>query len=177
MTFQQKLMIMAACAAAVATALLAATSSKPTHVTSRFGALIALWLLVVSGALVAVGIVSQTLLRHVIQIAPLLLAAAVAVRKPRWAACAAAPLFAFWLVVMAAIWLFLLGLARIVSGTFAPAEVALTIAIGVSCVLGLWIAHRRRTDVAVSARLGVIAVFAILQFAAMWVSTLPFVAR
>ena len=98
-------------------------------------------------------------------------------RRPAWGVSAAAPLFAFWLFIMGAIWLFLLGVARIVSGTFAPTEIALTIIIGVASLLGLRTAHRRGTTLTLQARLGTVTAFAVLQFAAVWLSVQPFVSR
>jgi hypothetical protein len=124
-----------------------------------------------------VGIVSHTLLRHVIQIAPLLLALALSLRRSAWSVSAAALLFAFWFLIMGAIWLFLLGVARIVSGTFTPAEITLTVIIGAASLLGLGAAYRRGTTVPIVARLGTVTAFGVLQFAAMWLSAQPFVAR
>jgi hypothetical protein len=130
---------------------------------------------VVAGALVAVGIVSDTLLRHVIQIAPLIVALGLLARHSAWGVSAAAPLFAFWLLIMGAIWLFLLGVARIFTGTFTVAEIALTVTIGVACLCGLGTASRRGPVIPFGARLGTIAAFAILQSAAMWLSVQPFI--
>ena len=131
---------------------------------------------VVSGALIAVGIVSQTLLRHVVQIVPLVAALGLLARRSAWGVSAATPLFTFWFLIMGAIWLFLLGVARIVSGTFTAAEVILTVIIGAASLLGLGAAYRRGTTLKVLPRLGLLAAFAVLQFAAMWRSTQPFVA-
>jgi hypothetical protein len=179
MSFQQKLMIITALGAILALAVLtrkaASTPSRP-RVASAFGGVVALWLAVIAGALIVVGIVSHTLLRHVIQIAPLVMALGLLAWRPAWGVSAAAPLFAFWFFIMGAIWLFLLGVARIVSGTFTPAEVTLTIIIGAASLLGLRTAYRRGTTLAVLARVGTIATFAVLQFAAMWLSAQPFVA-
>ena len=180
MTFQQRLMIITAFAALLAVAVLIrkpVSTPLPARVTSGFGGPVATWLAVVAGALILVGIVSHTLLRHFIQIAPLVAALGLLVRRSAWGVSAATPLLAFWFLIMGAIWLFLLGVARIVSGTFTPAEVTLTVIIGVASVLGLSAAYRRGTTLAIWARLGTIAAFAILQFAAMWLSVQPFVAR
>src|SRR5262245_49919634 len=86
--------------------------------------------------LLAVGVVSGTPLRHALQVLPVLVVGVAARRRASWASFAALPLFVFWLLIMVAIWLWLLGLARVVSGRFTPAEVGLTILIGLSCVLG-----------------------------------------
>ena len=180
MTFQQRLMIIAALAAVLAVAVLTrkpVSMPSPAPVIPGFDGLVATWLAVVVGALIVVGIVSQTLLRHFIQIAPLVVALGLLARRSPWGVSAAAPLFAFWFLIMAAIWLLLLGVARIVTGTFTPAEVMLTVIIGVASLLGLSTAYRRGTTLALRARLGTIAAFAVLQFAAMWLSVQPFVAR
>jgi hypothetical protein len=180
MTFQQKLMIITALAVAIAAAVLTrrpiATSSSAL-VMSHSGRRVVMWLAVLAVALICVGIVSRTVLRHVIQIAPVLAALGLLVRRPVWGVTAAAPLFAFWLLIMGAIWLFLLGVARIVTGTFTPAEVTLTIIIGLASVLGLDSLYRIGTTIRIVARLGMITAFGILQFAAMWLSLQPFVAR
>lgn len=180
MTFQQKLMIVTVLAMVIAVAALTRTpvaTPSPVRATSRLGGAVAAWLAVVAGALIVVGIVSHTLLRHFIQIAPLIGALILLLRRPAFGVSAAVPLFAFWFLTMGAIWLFLLGVARIFTGTFTPAEVTLKIVIGVTSVLGLAAAHRRGTTAPVAARLGTIVGFALLQFAAMWVSVQPFVAR
>ena len=180
MTFQQRLMLITALAAVLAVAVLTrkeVSTPLTAHVRSGSGGLVATWLAVVAGALIVVGIVSHTLLRHVIQIAPLVVALGLLARRSAWGVSAAAPLFAFWFLIMGAIWLFLLGVARIVSGTFTPAEVTLTVVIGMASLLGLGTAYRRGTTLPIRARLGTIAAFAILQFAAMWLSVQPFVAR
>jgi len=49
----------------------------------------------------------------------------------------ALPCLIFWLSIMIAIWLFLFGWARIVSGHFLPTEIAMTILIGVASVVGI----------------------------------------
>src|SRR5882672_11137737 len=93
-------------------------------------------------ALVVVGFVSGTPLRHLIQILPALIAFGfVALREP-WAAFGALPIFCFWLMIMSVIWLYLLGIANVVSGTFSPVEIVLTIAIGASSVWGILAALR-----------------------------------
>ena len=179
MTFQQRLMLITALAAVLAVAVVTrkrVSAPSTAQVTSVFG-LVATWLAVVAGALIVVGIVSQTLLPHFIQIAPLVVALGLLARRSAWGVSAAAPLFAFWFLIMGAIWLFLLGVARIVSGTFTPAEVTLTVVIGVASLLGLGTAYRHGTTIPIWARLCTIVAFAILQFAAMWLSVQPFVAR
>jgi hypothetical protein len=171
-TFQQRLIILAALAAVIA---MAALSRKPTSparagATRPFGDLLVTWLAVVACALLFVGIVSHTLFRHIVQSAPLVVGMIVLTRRSAWGVSASAALFAFWFVVMGAIWLFLLGLARFLTGTFTPAEITLTVIIGAASLLGLGTVYRRGTDIALVPRLGAAAVFLALQVAAMWLS-------
>jgi hypothetical protein len=179
MAFQYRLMILTALAAAIGLLVISRrpTVTSPDRVTHRSGGAVAAWLAVVAAALLVVGMVSHTLLRHVVQIVPLIAALGLLLRRPSVGVSAAVPLFAFWLLIMGAIWLFLLGVARIVSGTFTPAEVTLTIIIGLASVLGLAAAWRRGAAGPAAARLIMVLAFALFQFAAMWMSVQPFVAR
>ncbi len=178
MTFEQRLMIMAALAGVLAAALVRRKpgSAESRNRVPRGDGLVAASLAVVSVALLAVGVVSHTLLRHIIQIAPVIVALGLVAGRSAWGISAAAPILSFWLIIMGAIWLFLLGLARIVGGTFTPVEVTLTLAIGAASVLGLVSASRRGDTLALLPRLGTIGAFAVLQFGALWVSMQPFAA-
>src|SRR4051812_19836249 len=73
-------------------------------------------------ALLGVGLESGTPLRHVVQIAPALVALALAGRRWSLARAAALPILTFWLALMGAIWLFLLDVVRLISGRFTVAE-------------------------------------------------------
>ena len=89
-----------------------------------------LLLLGTAASLLLVGIVSDTLMSHLIQVAPLSLAPIIAWRwKPAVGAWAVVSLHSFWMVVMVLIWLFLLGISEIVDGRFTAVEVVLTVAI------------------------------------------------
>ncbi|HSF25488.1 MAG TPA: hypothetical protein VLE20_14780 [Blastocatellia bacterium] len=94
-------------------------------------------LLTVLVALLLVGLVSGTLISHALQVLPILLASVVVVLRPDWSKFAVIPILAFWLFIMLLIWLYLLGIARVVTGHFTPAEVSLTVVIGLACVVGL----------------------------------------
>src|SRR5215510_5365747 len=87
-------------------------------------------------ALLAVGVVSGTFIRHVVQILPMLLAVLVLHRRPAVGAYAALPIFVFWILIVFLIWLFLLGLTRIVSGHFTLIEILLTIVMAACCAAG-----------------------------------------
>src|SRR5262245_59267230 len=94
-------------------------------------------MLAVVAALLAVGVVSHTPIRHAIQVAPGVLLLAAGLHRRAWVSSAAMAVFAFWLLIMSLIWLYLLGIARIVTGTFTPVEAGLTLVIGTASLVGL----------------------------------------
>ena len=124
-------------------------------------------------SLLLVGLVSHTPIRHLIQVSPAGIALATIRFRAPWAAYAALPVFLFWLLIMVAIWLFLLGLANLVTGTFSPAEIALTVVIGASCAWGTVASLRTPVSTGWIPRSSAAAAFAAMQVAAMWFSLRP----
>src|SRR5262249_40475526 len=98
-------------------------------------------------------------------------------RQQRIAKWMAMPCLIFWLAIMVLIWLFLLGWARIVSGTFSPVEIAMTMTIGAACVAGLITTMTWRTEVGLAAAILTFVLVAALQLLAFRVSLIPFIAR
>ncbi len=128
-------------------------------------------------ALLVVGAASHGLIRHIVQTSPLWIAIVLSIRRSGWSKWAALPCFVFWLLLMIAIWLFLLGWARIVSGAFSPIEIAMTIIVGLASLLGIVRALSMRS--AVRAWPAVAAVFLVtaLQLIALRLSLLPAIAH
>ena len=127
-------------------------------------------------ALLAVGIVSGTLVRHVIQIVPAAMVLGFVVRRTPGATFGAYPVLAIWLFIMVAIWLYLAGLARIVTGHYSPTEIVLTLVIGASCLAGMSQVFRAQPAVSLAARAAWTVAFAALQVGAIWLSLRPAVA-
>jgi len=150
--------------------------SPPRGVSGRYG-LVAVALAALAVALLLVGVVSNTFVRHVVQIVPLIAALATWSWRREWAVIAAAPLFVFWLLVMVSIWLFLLGIARIFTGTFTSAEIALTVVIALSAAAGLFGTFRQQHPSSLGPKAAVVLGFTMLQLGAMVISFLPAVAR
>jgi hypothetical protein len=123
-------------------------------------------------SLIAIGFVSNTPLRHAVQVIPIIAALALALRRSPGAPDAALPIYLFWLPIMVAIWLFLLGVSSILKGHFTPAEIALTIVIAAGCVWGIADSVRKSAS-HWTARSAVFILFLALQLAAMWLSTRP----
>lgn len=128
------------------------------------------WLLGLIVALMLVGFVSHTPIRHLIQVTPCLLSLALLWRGYKWAPISAMPLFAAWFVLMTLIWLFLLGIAKVLTGHFTPAEIALTIVIGLCCLGGFSTALRDYKGRSIVTPLLVFTVFLGLQAGAIWLS-------
>jgi len=133
----------------------------------RARTLLAVSLAVLIAALLCVGVVSHTILRHIIQAVPALIALVLVARRSPLATAASAPVCTFWLGVMLNIWLFILGIARIFSGTFSTVEIVLTIVIAAASAAGILAIVRSGTRLSVAARLSTAAAFGIAQFAAM----------
>jgi hypothetical protein len=123
--------------------------------------------------LLLVGVVSGTIVRHVVQVAPAALALALVARHASSGRAAALPILIFWMVVMLTIWRYLLGMTRIIGGHFTTTEILLTVAIALACAIGLAGGARPTANLAPSRRALAAFAFGLLQFAAMWVSALP----
>jgi hypothetical protein len=131
---------------------------------------VATWLTAVCVALLLVGLVSNTVLRHVIQIVPVVVVMALSAGHSRFTSAAATSLFTFWIFAMGGIWLFLLGIAPVFPGRYSPAESVLTVVIGLASIAGLVAVFRYGTELRLSTRLGTAFLFAILQPVALLLS-------
>jgi hypothetical protein len=130
-------------------------------------------------ALYVVGAVSVPpgSLRHEVQTLPLWFPIVLGFRQREITKWMALPLLVFWLAIVTSIWLFLLGWARIVAGHFFPTEIAMTIVIGVACLIGLTVGSRWRTSTRPLAAASVIGLFALLQWTAFRISLIPYIGR
>lgn len=124
-------------------------------------------------SLLLVGIVSHTPIRHAIQVAPASVVLALAVARSPRARFAAIAVFVFWLSMMILIWLYLLGVSRVVTGTFTGIEIALTLAIGLASASGLVAAVRARDGSRWSTRLAAFLAALALQVGAALLSVQP----
>jgi len=106
------------------------------HANSR-DRMIAVCCVAVIAALYVVGFVSRTELRHVVQTLPLWVGAILGYLGARMARWVALPLFLIWLILMSLIWLYLLGWAHVIHGNFSPIEIAMTLTVGMSSLVGI----------------------------------------
>src|SRR5580698_3924176 len=128
-------------------------------------------------ALLVVGAVSHIVVRHVVQTSVLWIAIGLGVRNSKLTKWAALPCFVFWLVLMAAVWSFLLGWTTFLSGTFSPTEIAMTIIVGAASLVGMIRAVSMKSGVRAVRVTATVLVVLILQVAAFRLSMLPQIAR
>jgi hypothetical protein len=128
-------------------------------------------------SLLLVGVVSSTLVRHVIQLAPAYVLLYGTFTHRPWVRAGAVPVFLFWLLIVIAIWCFLLGIARIVTGTYTTAERVLTGTIALSSLCGLAAVARSHSSASWASRVSGFVLLTALQWGAFWLSLQPAFAR
>lgn len=116
-------------------------------------------------------------IRHFVHSLPMWAGVILGLRKSDLAKWVAFPFFVFWLFLMTCIWLFLLGWAHIVSGTFSAAEITLTVIIGIISVSGIVACIRIGTATRALAALGGLFLGTVAQVAAIALSLIPAIAR
>ena len=128
-------------------------------------------------AILAVGPASHEVVRHVIQAAPLMLFCVVATRRPAVLRWLLGPVMLFWLMIAVLIWLFLLHIARVVTGTFNPMEIAMTLVMAAASAAGFAYFPRVRRRLPLLRGLALVALSLALQVGAFALSTQPWVAH
>ena len=108
-------------------------------------------------------------MRHVVQVVPVLLVLGLMLRRPVTGAYAGAPIFIFWALIMALIWLYLLGLS-VVEGSYSAIEIVLTVVIASCCVWGIASSLRVGRPHSLFHLAGTFTLFLALQVAFMAVS-------
>lgn len=126
-------------------------------------------------ALYVVGAESHGSLRHEVQTLALWIPIVAGFNRREFARWCALPCFLFWFLTMVLIWLFLLGIAHVVTGNFSSIEIAMTIVIGLASATGavLCLLRTRWSWLGV----GLIVLFAVLQVVLMRISFLPAIAH
>ena len=128
-------------------------------------------------ALLVVGAVSHGVLRHTVQTSPLWITIVLAIRRSASTKWAALPCFVFWLLMMTAIWLYLLGWAQFLSGTFSPTEIAMTLVVGLASIAGIVKAVGMSSGVRAWSALVTALLVAVFQVAVFRLSFLPQIAH
>ena len=120
--------------------------------------------------LLAVGVESDTFLRHIFQVTPIVLVIAIGICKSRWFRSGALGLFACWAFFMLLIWLYLVGVQTFFTGNFTVFEIVLTVVMGGLCIIGVVVNSRPDPTVGWLKHLSVSITFALVQLVVMWLS-------
>jgi hypothetical protein len=132
---------------------------------------------IVAALVLGVGLATNLVLRHIVQTAPLWIGVILGFRHSRAASWAALPLFLVWLFLMALIWLYLLGIPSLLSGHFAPVEIAMTIIVGAAASVGIAGFIRFKSLLSPIKAGGIFVLMLLIQLACLRVSFLPAIAH
>lgn len=134
-------------------------------------------LAIIAALVLGVGISSHLVLRHIVQTLPLWVVVTLGLRRSRAAGWAGLPAFLFWLVLMAAIWLYLLGLSNMLSGQFTQLEIAMTVVVGIASGVGIVAFIRFKSDLSRWGMASIFIVLAAIQVLCFRLSFLPTIAH
>ncbi len=95
------------------------------------------------------------------------------IRSSVWSKWIALACFVFWLLLMTATWLSLLGWVQIVSGSFSPIEIAMTVIVGLASLIGIVNALGMKSGVHPWSAAAIILLIAVLQLVVFPLSFLP----
>ena len=138
---------------------------------------LALCALLLIAALYVVGVNSHGVLRHIVQTAPVWAAVVLGIERSAWSKWVALPCFVVWLSLMSLVWLFLLGWTHVISGTFPPIEIAMTLVVGASAIIGILLALRLHTGLRASRAAVAFLGMLVLQIVALRISFLQGIAH
>jgi ABC-type amino acid transport system permease subunit len=136
-----------------------------------------LCLAIILALIAGVGLATGLVLRHLVQTAPLWIVVVLGATRSRATGWGGLPLFVFWFALMALIWLYLLGIAHILSGHFMPIEVAMTVIVGVASLSGILMFARFRSGLRAAKAGSLFIAMALLQWACFRLSFLPAIVR
>lgn len=131
---------------------------------------LAVCLIGISVALVLIGVASDTIARHLVQIVPLIVLVVLVLVRRALAPYLVVGLCAFWAVIMVLIWLYLLDLSGVAAGTYSLGEILLTVVIAVFSVLGILRGTRAAKQVPSPTIAALIAIGFVIQAVVMSVS-------
>ena len=132
---------------------------------------------IIFALVLGVGLASHLVLRHLVQTAPLWICVVLGFRHSRATYWVGLPLFLFWLILMALIWTYLLGISHFLSGHFSPIEIVMTLIVGASSVVGIGSLIRFKFSFSPAGAAVLFVVMAIIQVVCFRLSLLPSIAH
>jgi hypothetical protein len=130
-------------------------------------------LTIIAALVLGVGLATNLVLRHVVQTIPLWVGVILGFRHSRATAWATMPLFLAWLILMALIWSFLLGISHVLSGHFSPIEIVMTVIVGIAALAGIGSFFRFRSSLSPLTAGLLFVLMAVFQVVCLRVSFLP----
>lgn len=134
-------------------------------------------LAIILALVVGVGVPDKLVLRHIVQTLPLWPVIVLGFGRSNAVGWASLPLFFFWLFIMTLIWLYLLGVSHLVNGHFSPLEIAMTVIVGATSLIGIGAFWRLKSRLPALQAIVLFVVFAAFQFACLRISLLPSIAH
>jgi hypothetical protein len=130
-------------------------------------------LTIILSLVLGVGLATNLVLRHVMQTLPLWIGVALGFQRSRLAGWFALPSFLCWIFLMALIWAFLLGLSHVISGSFQPIEVLMTVTVGLASLAGIFFFMGIRSVLSPPGATIIFLGMALFQCGCLYVSFLP----
>jgi hypothetical protein len=130
-------------------------------------------LTIIAALVLGVGLATNLVLRHVVQTIPLWVGVILGFRHSRATAWATMPLFLAWLILMALIWSFLLGISHVLSGHFSPIEIVMTVIVGIAALAGIGSFFRFRSSLSPLTAGLIFVLMTVFQVVCLRVSFLP----
>ena len=130
-------------------------------------------LVMILALVVGVGLASGLLLRHFVQTIPLWAGVALGFRRSNTTGWIGLPLFLFWLLLMALLWAYLLGISTFFSGHFSRFEIAMTIVVGAASVVGIAVFVRFKSHLRAASGAGLFVIAGVVQWLCFRMSFLP----
>jgi hypothetical protein len=132
---------------------------------------------IILALVLGVGLASNLVLRHLVQTAPLWICVVLGFRHSRATYWVGLPLFLFWLILMALIWAYLLGITRALSGHFSLIEIVMTLVVGASSIIGMGSLIRSKLSFPLARASVLFVIMATLQLVCFRLSLLPSIAH
>ena len=128
---------------------------------------------IILALVLGVGLARRLVVRHLVQTIPLWTGVVLGFRRSKTAGWIGLPLFLFWLLLMALIWAFLLGISTFFGGHFSPVEIAMTIIVGAASIVGIVMFARLKSNLGAASAASLFVIAGVVQWLCFRVAFLP----
>ena len=134
-------------------------------------------LTIILALVIGVGVPGGLVLRHIVQTLPFWAVVWLGFRHSRLTGWVGLPLFLFWFAAMALIWLYLFGIAHVLSGHFSGVEKAMTLIVGIASLVAIGFFVLTRTALSAAKAITLFIALAAIQWICFRISFLPEIAH